>query len=187
MATYFKLELTDSPERATHVVTMSIRRTPTIMSALCVTSNFLKPKWLEDSHKLKRLLPKSRKYLILEDSVSEKKFSFSLKRTLVEGKKIRQGRRRLFSGLKIYISDGVAANSAPNEEQLQMMINAAGGEWLVRGDIGNIQELQFLIIITSNPALPSQVNDKNVSRAVENGACIFTVTWLYECMMQQKV
>jgi hypothetical protein len=191
MAKILKLELTDDPLEATHVIAgdskIHIRRTAKFMAALCVTSNILKAEWLEDSYKKRSLLSCSR-YLLLNDSRAENVYSFSMKQTLIEGKE----RRRdggLLSGWKIMICDNVARKKAPKEEDLRMMIEAAGGDWLLSSDIPVPirEDPTHVIVITSDPALPSQIEDDKASIAAESGAGFFTTTWLFDCMMHQKV
>jgi hypothetical protein len=191
MAKILRLEITDNPLEATHVIAGDhhnhIRRTAKLMSVLCKTSNILKADWLEDSFKKRNLMTCSH-YLLLNDIRAENAYSFSMKQTLIEGRE----RRRdggLLAGWKIMVCNDVAGNKAPKEEDLRMMIDAAGGEWLLSSDVPVpiIEDPTHVIVITSDPALPSQIEDEKASVAAENGAGFFTTTWFFDCMMHQKL
>jgi len=191
MAKILRLELTNDPLEATHVIAGGnahhIRRTAKLMAALCMTSNILKAEWLEDSYKKRSLLSCSH-YLLLNDTRAENAYKFSMKQTLIEGKE----RRRdggLFAGWKIMVCDEVAGNKAPKEADLRMMVEAAGGEWLLSSNVpvAVVDDPTHVIVITSDPALPSQIDDEKASIAAENGAGFFTTTWLFDCMMHQKL
>lgn len=191
MAKILRLEITENPLEATHVIAGDhhnhIRRTSKLMSVLCKTSNILKADWLEDSFKKRNLMTCSH-YLLLNDIRAENVYSFSMKQTLIEGRE----RRRdggLLAGWKIMVCNDVAGNKAPKEEDLRMMIDAAGGEWLLSSDVPVpiIEDPTHVIVITSDPALPSQIEDEKASVAAENGAGFFTTTWFFDCMMHQKV
>lgn len=191
MAKILRLELTNDPMEATHVIagdnTHHIRRTAKLMAALCITSNILKAEWLEDSYKKRSLLSCSH-YLLLNDSKAENAYKFSMKQTLTEGRE----RRRdggLLASWKIMVCDEVAGNKAPKEADLRMMVEAAGGEWLLSSNIPVpvMEDPTHVIVITSDPALPSQIEDDKASTAAENGAGFFTTTWLFDCMMHQKL
>jgi hypothetical protein len=191
MIQILRLELTDDPLEATHVIAgdsqHSIRRTAKFMTVLCKTSNILKIDWLEDSFRRRTLLNTSH-YLLLNDAKAENSYSFSMKQTLIEGKE-RRSEGGLLSGWKFLICDNVAGNKAPKEEDLRMMIEAAGGEWLsscqvpvpISGDPTHV------IVITCDPALPSQIADEKAAIAADSGAGFFTTKWLFDCMMHQKV
>ena len=191
MAKILRLSLTENPFEATHVIAGDndhhIRRTAKFMSLLCITSNILRAEWLEDSYKKRSLLSCSH-YLLLNDSKAENLYSFSMKQTLIDGKE----RRRdggLLSGWKILVCDDVAGNKAPRESDLKMMIEAAGGEWLLSSNVPVpiSEDPTHVIVITSDPALSSQIDDEKASIAAENGAGFFSTTWLFDCMMHQKV
>ena len=157
------------------------------MTAFCLTSIILKAEWLEESHKNKELLSYKR-FLLLNDSLAESVYSFSMKSTLREGNE----RRRdggLLAGWRILISDNVAGNRAPREKELLTMIGAAGGLTISRDDIPlpPTDDPTHVIVITSDPALPAQVQDSKCQVAAGNGAGFFTTTWFFDCMMHQKV
>ena len=70
-----------------------------------------------------------------------------------------------------------------------MMVEAAGGSWLLSSDVpvSISEDPTHVIVITSDPALSSQLEDEKASIAAESGAGFFTTTWLFDCMMHQKV
>jgi len=191
IVTSLKIELIDDPLQATHVVagdsSHPMRRTWKLMTAFCLTSIILKAEWLEESHKNKELLSYKR-FLLLNDSLAESVYSFSMKSTLREGNE----RRRdggLLAGWRILICDNVAGNRAPREKELLTMIGAAGGLTISRDDIPlpPTDDPTHVIVITSDPALPAQVQDSKCQVAAGNGAGFFTTTWFFDCMMHQKL
>lgn len=191
MAKILRLPLTDNPLEATHVIagdnSHHIRRTAKFMTSLCKTSNILKAEWLEDSYK-KRSLLSCANYSLINDTKAENLYSFSMKQTLTDGKERRRDGGLLF-GWKILVCDNVAGNKAPKESDLRMMIEAAGGEWLLSSNIPVpiSEDPTHVIVITSDPSLSSQIDDEKASIAAENGAGFFSTTWLFDCMMHQKV
>jgi len=191
MTKALKLEVVEDPLLATHVIagdsSHPMRRTWKLMASLCVTSFILKAEWLEESFKGRTLLSFNR-YLLLNDSVAEKAFKFSMKNTLREGNE----RRRdggLLSDWSILLCDNVAGNKAPKEAELHTMIGAAGGKIIYKDDIPlpPANDPTHVIVITSDPALPGQLQDSNAQVAAENGAGFFTTSWLFDCMMHQKL
>jgi len=186
-----KLKVVDDPLLATHVIagdsSHPMRRTWKLMAALCVTSYILKAEWLEESYKSRSLLSFNR-YLLLNDTVAENAFSFSMKNTLTEGNE----RRRdggLLAGWRVLLCDEVAGNKAPKEAELHTMIGAAGGKIICKDDIPlpTTDDPTHVIVITSDPALSVQLQDSKAQVAAENGAGFFTTTWLFDCMMHQKL
>mmetsp|Transcript_528 Transcript_528/g.740 ORF Transcript_528/g.740 Transcript_528/m.740 type:complete len:1021 (-) Transcript_528:68-3130(-) len=191
MVNILRLQLTDDPLEATHVIAGDknnhLRRTPKIMAALCKTSNILKAEWLEESY-LKRSIVGCSHYLLLNDYVAENSYSFSMKQTLVEGERRRQD-GGILAGWKILFCDGVAGNKAPRESDLHMIIRAAGGEWLLSQNIPVpiSEDPTHVIVITSDPPLTSQIEDEKAAVAAEIGAGFFTTSWLFDCMMHQQL
>ncbi len=189
MAKVLRVKFTENPLEATHVIVGDnhIRRTAKFMAVLNVTSNILKSEWFEDCCKKNRLLGVSH-YLLLNDNKAEKLYSFSMKQTLIASKE-RRSEGGLLAGWKILVCDDVAGNKAPQEADLRMMIESAGGEWLLSSNVPVpiSDDPTHVIVITSDPALPSQIDDEKASIAADNGAGFFTTTWLFDCMMHQKV
>lgn len=183
------IQIINDPLKATHVIIgdNKIKRTAKFMTVLNVTSNILKPEWLEDCYKRKSLLSCSH-YLLLNDSKAEELYSFSMKQTLIEGRE-RRLHGGLLAGWKILVCDDVAGNKAPKEEYLRLMIAAAGGDWLDGTDIPVPinKDPSHVIVITSDPVLQTQIEDEKASIAAESGAGFFTITWLFDCMMHQQL
>ena len=185
------IEVVDDPLISTHVLagdaSRHLRRTPKLMAALCVTPNIVRCEWLEDSFKSKSLLNCSH-YLLLNDTYAEKAYSFSMKNTLREGNE-RRDAGGLLAGWRILFCDGVFGNKAPKEADMRMMIKAAGGVWMDKSDIPVPinDDPTHVITITSDPPLSSQLNDMDAQVAADSGAGFFTTSWLFDCMMHQKV
>jgi len=180
---FLKIELIDDPLLATHVVagdsSHPMRRTWKLMAAFCVTPRILKCEWLEESYKSKELLSYKR-YLLLNDTLAESVYSFSMKSMLREGNE----RRRdggLLAGWRILICSNVAGNKAPRETELLIMIGAAGGMTISRDDIPlpPTDDPTHVIVITSDPPLPAQLQDPKCQVAAGNGAGFFTSTWFF--------
>lgn len=170
---------------ATHVIASdektSMRRTPKLMIALCSTENIVSLNWLVESAEAKKLLP-CRDYVIA-DAHAEKKYGFSMKKTL---KTIESRRSRLLEGWSVYVCKGVAGNKAPGADELQLMIEAAGGSLL--GSFTKKKGLDFskILIITSDPETSKQVSTKTVAAALDEGASKRTVKWLFDALMKQE-
>ena len=191
MAKTLNLEIVDDPLISTHVLagdaSRHLRRTPKLMAALCVTPNIVKTEWLEESYKSKSLLNCSH-FLLLNDTYAEKAYSFSMKNTLREGNE-RRSAGGLLAGWRVLFCDGVAGNRAPKEIDLRMMVKAAGGVWMEKSEIPVpiTDDPTHVIAITSDPPLSTQLSDANAQVAADNGAGFFTTSWLFDCMMHQKV
>jgi len=191
MARALKIEIIDNPMEATHVIAGDaehhIRRTAKFMVALCITPNIVKAEWLEDSYHAKDILSCNR-HLLLHDKKAEEAFSFSMRNTIREANERRKEGGLLF-GWKILICKGVAGNRAPKEADLRMMINAAGGEWVDSSQIpiSLEEDPTHVIVITSDPSTTLQTNDESAYVAAESGAGFYSISWLFDCMMHQKL
>lgn len=191
MCSILKIDIVDDPLVATHVIAgdsdHNIRRTAKLMASLCITPYILRSDWLEDSYKGIQILSPSH-YLLLNDRIAEKAYGFSMKVTLREGNE-RRNEGGLLNGWKVLICDGVAGNRAPKEAELHMMIKAAGGKLIHSSDIPIPVEEDptHVIVLTSDPATPSQLNDEKAQVAAENGGGFFTTSWLFDSMMHQKL
>jgi hypothetical protein len=127
------LETAADAHLATHVIVSdgkeSIRRTPKLMIAMCKTSNVVSLRWLEDSARQRRVLSPSQ-YLVLNDTVAEQLYKFNMRKALQNGDELRQRGDTLFRGRHIWVCPGVAGHRAPPEEEMKLMIAAAGGLWI---------------------------------------------------------
>lgn len=188
------LENIEDAATATHVIAgdadeYPIRRTPKFMICLCRTPNILQMDFLVKSFKCKRFAPTSQ-YLLLNDHRAEEQYSFSMKQTLREGNE-RRKEGGLLAGWRVLFCDDVAGNRAPKAEELNLMVDAAGGTVLTTSQLPLSDQDDDaganVIVITSDPALPSQTSNEEVSKAASDGAGFFTTTWLFECFIHQKL
>ncbi len=188
---------THNPLEATHVVVGNIsKRTLRLMVALCMTSNIVNRAWLRDSHERNIIMPCTHKYKRFSETEEfgndkDKFQQFSVEETLQEGIK-RRKEGGLLAGYKIFVCEGVAGNKAPNEEELKMMVKAAGGEWLERSNNNDrvtitTEDQSNVLLITSDPAVTGQTTNEKALAAAQNGATFFTISWLFDCMIHQKV
>lgn len=191
MAHSLKIGIVEGVLDATHVIAgdskRSLRRTAKLMAALCITSNILKAEWLEESFRSRGLLSCNH-YLLLNDAKAESVYSFSMRTTLREGNE-RRTAGGLLHGWSVYVCDEVAGNKAPKTDELKMMIYAAGGKWITHDDIPVpiTDDPTHVIVLTSDPPLQSQLDDTHAQIAADNGAGFFTTSWLFDCMMHQKL
>ena len=173
----------------THIVaggTNGLRRTSMMMIGLCRTTNIIHVDWLWQCFKKRKLLPCSR-FLLLSDRVSEKRYSFSIKQTIRNGQE-RKKEGGLFFGWKVYFSEGVAGHKAPAEKDLNLIVKAGGGDILTKLDlVSEIGDRAHVIVITSDPPLQSQIDDAEATKLADNGAGRFTTTWLFDCILHQRL
>lgn len=185
------LGLEDDVLKATHVIAggpeHSIRRTPKLMIALCLTPHILSLDWLNDSYKKKSAQPCSH-YLLLNDEVAESNYSFSMKATIREGKQ-RRLEGGLLAGWSLLFCQDVAGNKAPKEAELRMIVSAAGGTFIDYSDIPLVEDIDrtHVLVITSDPPLPHQTENPATKAIADSGAGFFSTTWLFRCIMQQKL
>jgi len=177
---------------ATHVIagdnSTSLRaRTPKFMIAISRTSNILHMDWLTNSYAEKRVLD-CQKYRLINDTVAEKTYNFSMLNSLEEGEK-RRNKGGLLNGWNIYICEGVAGNKAPKQEELLLIIKAAGGNILKYPDINSLgkEDQAKSIVLTSTPATSEQKKDPKVSRLARFGKGYFTTSWLFDCIINQQL
>mmetsp|Transcript_826 Transcript_826/g.1350 ORF Transcript_826/g.1350 Transcript_826/m.1350 type:complete len:569 (-) Transcript_826:425-2131(-) len=192
------LDKTEDAASATHVIATNgkeaLRRTPKLMIALCKTSNIVSMKWLNDSAKKRKALA-TRNYLLLNDKVAERTYTFCMRETLRNGDRLRRENRTILDGRSIYVCKGVAGNKAPKEKELKLIIDAAGGQW-----VSSLLQLKNLeghgdrndgdssaIIITSDPPSKGQLSNKDVARSIKNGATNCTTSWLFNCLLRQEI
>jgi len=186
------IEIVDDPVLCTHVIASdsvhSLRRTPRLMATLCITSNILKASWIEESYKNGTLLNCNR-FLLLNDELAEKKFSFLMKNTLREGNK-RRVEGGVFAGMIVLLCLNVAGNRAPKENELRMMVECAGGKMALISEFSLSENVDTsnVLIITSNPPIPpNQISSKKFNLAVANGALAFPISWMFDSFMRQKI
>jgi hypothetical protein len=185
-------ELIDKVEdaaSATHVIAgddeVSLRRTPKLMIGICVTSNIVHMDWLTQSAKKREVLP-CKDFLLLSDKVAEKKYQFKMRDTLTAGRRMQDEGRTLLGGKSVYVCKGVAGNKAPPENELKLIVEAAGGEWVSKASALG-RDVDNELIITNDPAPKKQLSAKDVAKVLKKGVKSFTTTWLFDCIMKQQL
>uniref|UniRef100_A0A7S2LQ78 BRCT domain-containing protein n=1 Tax=Leptocylindrus danicus TaxID=163516 RepID=A0A7S2LQ78_9STRA len=181
------IESIDDAASATHVIAgdtkNSLRRTPKLMVALCVTPNILHLNWLNESFKAGEVL-KCNKYLLLKDKAAEKKYNFSMKTTIKNGSEARE-KGGIFADMYVYFCKGVAGNKAPSIKELEIMVSSAGGTFLKVLPKNNV-DTKMILIITSDPATEAQKREKLVMKIIEGGGHLVSTAWLFQCMIAQE-
>ena len=182
------IESINEASSATHVIggddSNPFRRTPKLMVALCSTSNILHLDWLIASKRQNRFL-ETRPYLLLRDRLGEKNYQFNMKETLQNGK-MRREEGGILSGWRIYVAKNVAGNKAPKQEDLNVIITSAGGDFL--DELNSEIDLSNVIVITSDPdTLPDHVEDQLAEDHVNDAAEVFPTTWLFDVILHQKL
>ena len=192
MAMSLGINITDDPMTATHIIPSDgkrqlLRRTPKLMVSLCRTSNILYMDWLLMSYKEHKLLDCHR-YLVVNDHAVEKQHSFCMKQTLKEGKE-RRKEGGLLASWQVLFCEGVAGNKAPKEEDLNMIVQAAGGSVIKRSDLLLQEEenINKVLVITSDPAHSYQISDWNIAKIANDGPGFRTTSWLFGSIMLQKL
>ena len=186
------VENVDEASSATHVIAgdgkIPLRRTPKLMICICCTSNILNMSWLIDSAKYRQPLDCGG-YLLLNDNNAEKAYNFCMHDTLENGHRIRSRRGGLLVGWSVLFVKGVAGNKAPPANELSLIIDAAGGDSLKSLSLRETRGIDptKIIIITSDPATEAQTSAKDVTRLSFLGAALFTTSWLFHCMITQKL
>lgn len=184
------VESIDEAHTATHVIASdgaaTLRRTPKLMICICRVDKILSIDWLEQSSKEQRILD-TPDFLLLDDREAEKRYDFSMKETLRNGMLVRERRGGLFGGWFVYVCSGVAGNKAPSFKELNLIVEAAGGQVLSSlSDLKNCDPLKT-IVLTSKPSTKSQLKERGVAKAVSLGARIMSTAWLFHAIITQKL
>ena len=184
------VESIDEAHTATHVIASdgaaTLRRTPKLMICICKVDKILGLDWLEQCAKEQRILD-THDFLLLDDKEAEKRYDFSMKETLRNGLLMRERRGGLFGGWFVYICSGVAGNKAPSLKELNLIIEAGGGQVLSSlSDLKTCDPLKT-IVLTSEPSTKSQLQERGVARAVSLGARIMSTAWLFHAIIRQKL
>uniref|UniRef100_A0A7S4RTQ9 BRCT domain-containing protein n=1 Tax=Ditylum brightwellii TaxID=49249 RepID=A0A7S4RTQ9_9STRA len=191
-----KIELLDenieNTSSATHVIAgdkdHSLRRTPKLMICLCVTPFILHLDWLIHSYEQKTILQPAPDYLLLHDTLAENRYRFDMLLTIKEGMD-RRMEGGLLAGWSIFFCDGVAGNNAPKPKDLHCIVSAAGGTILTYEDLPlsyDVDKIHVLVITSDPPTKEQNCNVEAVDLA-KQGAGMFTTTWLFDCMIHQKL
>jgi hypothetical protein len=152
------------------------------MIAFCRTPNIVSIDWLIQSIKVGKVLSCD-KYLAVNDSKAEKQYQFTLHDTIKTIQSNLVNDMYLLTGWSVYVCDGVAGKKAPPADELQLIIEAADGIWLPTLSTMSDKTL----IITSDPETKKQISNKNITSALKSGAIKKTVSWLFHCIMTQKL
>jgi hypothetical protein len=161
----------------------SFKRTSKLMIGICCTENVVHLDWLIKSAKGRNVLGVN-EFLLLRDRAAEKKYNFNMRDSLRRRKEMRMSETTLLGGWGVYVCHGVANNKAPPENELKLIVEAAGGVWLSKpGD----HQASHTLIITSDPETKKQITSKAVSAPLKQGAKKYPVSWLFDCIMSQKL
>jgi len=184
------VETISDASSATHVIAggeKGFRRTSMMMIGLCSTSNILHVDWLWACFQAGKILPCTH-HLLLKDRPSERKYSYSMRQTLRNGQ-LRRKEGGLLYGWNVYICKGVAGRKSPSEKDWNLLIDAAGGTMMTHSEVPltQVEDPTHVLVITSDPPLPSQITDVDASRLSYEGAGRFTTTWLFDCILHQKL
>jgi hypothetical protein len=177
---------------ATHVISSdgkeSIRRTPKLMIGICRTGNIVNKQWLLDSSKQGRFLPCDN-FLILNDTEAEAKYDFSMRDTLERISSNIEQDTHLLGGWWIYVCKGVAGNKAPAEDELRLIVEAAGGTWLSSLNASGMKDVDVsrLLVVTGDPESKKQLSPKLVASALSGGAVKRATSWLFHAVMTQHL
>lgn len=183
------LESVEDACTATHVIATRdgepLKRTPKLMIAMNTTHNIVTLDWLRDSAKAGKPLP-SDNYLI-EDREAEKKFHFSIQKAMQTIRRRVKEKDPVLKDAALYFCHGVAGNKAPEEDELKLIVRAAGGVWLKKPNESH--EASHLVVITSNDKKQAekQKKVKTVKQAIEDGASVKSAGWLFDTMMKQEL
>lgn len=90
----------------------------------------------------------------------------------------------VLAGYFIYICKNVANNNAPPMKDLQLIIEAAGGQ--VINSLNKVRDPARTIILTSDPSTKAQLSEKGVGQTVESGGKVLTTSWLFHTMITQR-
>jgi len=186
-------QLIDSIEdahTATHVIASDgktkLRRTPKLMVGICRVSRILSMEWLEHSAREQRVLEVDN-FLLLGDKEAEKLYNFSMKQTIRNGIFARKRRGGVLGGWFVFVCSGVAGNKAPNMKELQLIIEAAGGN--VLKSLSNEDDFDPVktIVLTSEPSTQSQLKERGVARVERQGARLLSTQTLFHTIITQSL
>jgi hypothetical protein len=147
--------------------------------------------WLIQSAKAREALP-CNEFLLLGDKKAEETYEFDMRSTMQRGDKLRSKNKFLLSGHGVYICSGVAGVKAPPEEELKLIVDAAGGKWLssiAPRDIGSINASNILIVTKEKPdkKKTKSTEASNVDKAVKLGAQTCPASRLFHCIIRQSM
>ena len=183
------VESIEEAHTATHVIVTDgatkFRRTPKLMVCICRSPNIVTLKWLEQSAKEQRVLDTT-PYLLVDDKEAEKRYCFSMKETIQNGIQMREI-GGVLGGFSIYICSGVAGNKAPSTNELNLIIEAAGGKVLSSLATHKSLDPAKTIVLASDPSTSSQLREPGVRNIVNLGGKIVSTSWLFHVIITQCI
>lgn len=160
------------------------KRTPKVMLAMCCASYVVTTAWLRDCLEAGEVLPVISRVdpKVTKHSEARKRIATeSLERSLA----LREAGKHILSGFSISIFKNIAGKKAPLLEELQCMVEGAGGVWLGEGLPTTTKvDVKNSIIITSDPCTSSQRRELKSSG---EGVTPKTTTWLFDTFMTQQL
>ena len=148
------------------------------MICISSTSKILNIEWLEQSCENNQILDTS-DFLHVNDTEAEQRYDFSMSETISNGI-IARRRGGVLGGWWIYVCNGVAGNRAPSMEELQLIIEAAGGT-VLRSLSDSGYDPEKTIILTSDPSTSAQLSE---SRQI---GVPHTTSWLFHTIITQRL
>ena len=145
------------------------------MICMCRTRKVLDVSWLTQSFKAGKRL--NCHDFILLDKSAEKKYEFSMTESIHNSENVRASMRGLLGGYNVHFYKGVAGNCAPPANEMELIVSAAGGFNLRSITSRSTKDIEpsKILIITSEPAPPVQLNLKDVKRLKVLGSGVFNV------------
>lgn len=180
------LEEPDDWSKVTHLVVeegVEARRTPKVMLSMCQASYVVTLAWLRKCIEAGEVLPVASR---VDPEV--KKHRDASKRITVEALErsltLRNAGKRILSDCTVSIFKKIAGAKAPDLNELQCMVEGAGGVWLGEGMPAAAQKVdgKHAIMITSDPCTRSQKRELETSG---DGMIPKTTTWLFDTFMSQ--
>ena len=95
----------------------------------------------------------------------------------------------MLSGWHVHVCKGVAGKKAPPEKEMKLIVEQGGGVWapsLTPKALTGV-DLSRMLVITSDPEAKKQTAAKAVESVLKKGARKNTTTWLFGCIMKQRI
>ena len=97
---------------------------------------------------------------------------------------------KVLTGWSVHVCKGVAGGKkAPPEKEMKLIVEHAGGIWtpvLSQKALADV-DVSKILVITSDPEVKRQISVKAVQNVLEKGAKKNTTSWLFGCLMKQKI
>ena len=195
MASVLGLKIVQKPcdfSKITHYIPSDgekpILRTLKFMAAFSTTSNIVTNQWLSDSFSSNRLLP-CNDYFI-NDKAAEKRYKFSMKQTIENGKLARES-GGILQEYRVYLCKDISIKNKkvtvmPPFDEMEVLISINGATQVSIKEMSKYDDTSKLLIITSDPETKTQLKGKTLQSAIENGATKMTCTAIFESITNQK-